>query len=134
MVQLSPRGNHEVGVPEVEFAAIASGHDSAGLPDQEDAGGDIPGMDVSGPEGIERAAGNVSQIECRGAGTANRLADLHDLDEVEQVGRIALDAGRQAHGDEAEETLIVLLTFSRFPLHQAPWPAAAEKHSSRRGS
>ena len=74
---------------------------SAGFANQQDSGGDIPGMNMGGPEGIERAARDVSQIECRGAGTTNRLTHLHDFDEVEQVGRIALDACRQAHGDES---------------------------------
>src|SRR5260370_24248418 len=47
---------------------IEGGHEPAGLADQHDAGGDVPGSQGKLPEGIEVPRGDVGEVERRRAG------------------------------------------------------------------
>lgn len=78
---LAGRGD-KMWLPEIEFAAVASGHNTARLAHQKHAGGDVPRLNVSGPEGVERAASDIRQVERGRPGSAYALANLRGRDEV----------------------------------------------------
>jgi hypothetical protein len=96
-------GGDEVAVAEVPGAAVDAGEGAAGLADQEGAGGDVPGLEVILPVGVEAARGEVGEVEGGRAGAAD-AADLGDdaveLEEV--VGRAGGAGVGEAGGDEGE--------------------------------
>ena len=96
-------GGHEVTVAEVPGAAVDAREGAAGLADEEGAGGDVPGLEVILPVGVEAAGGEAGEVEGGGAGSAD-AADLgDDAVELEEVvgggGRAGVG---EAGGDEGE--------------------------------
>jgi hypothetical protein len=53
----------DCGLVEVEGLSGAAGHPTAGLADQQRAGGDVPRMRLPLPVGVEAAGGDVCQGE-----------------------------------------------------------------------
>ena len=96
-------GGDEVAVAEVPGCAVDAGEEAAGFVDEEGAGGDVPGLEVILPVGVEAASGEVGEVEGGGAGAAD-AADLGDdaIELGEVVGRGGRAGVGEAGGDEGE--------------------------------
>src|SRR6476646_10367346 len=65
--------------------AAEVGDDTAGLADDEQPCGDVPGREVELPERLEAAACYIAEVERRGAGAAQSRGALHDARHDGQV-------------------------------------------------
>ena len=65
-------------LPVVEHLVLAVGvaDEAAGLAQDDDAGGEVPGAQVALPEAVEAAGGDPGEVERGGAGAADAGRDL----------------------------------------------------------
>src|SRR3984957_1331347 len=75
---------------------------TAGLPDHQRAGGRVPGLESHFPEAVDAAAGNISQIQCRGTRPANPGGHLRQHAEHGEVvvGVVIVFAVRKSGGQQ----------------------------------
>ena len=63
-----PVVGQDVRAAQVERRAVHIGATASGFADQQNARGDVPGIQAELPEHIQPSAGDISQIERRGSG------------------------------------------------------------------
>ena len=87
---------------EVVFAAVEAAEDTAGLADDQAAGGDVPGLEAGFPEGIETSRGDIAQVDRGGARTPDAGGAAEHLVQHREVGThlLAGAAEREAGTDE----------------------------------
>ena len=80
-------------------AAVGVGDPAAGLGDQQQARGDVPGVEVALPVAVEAAGGDPGEVQRRGAEAADAGHPLADLVQLLQEGRVlAVAQERDAGG------------------------------------
>src|SRR4051812_13430019 len=79
-----------------EFSAGEVRDDTAGLGDDERAGGDVPRLELQLPEAVEAPGGDVAEVEGGGAGAADALRAARHAAEIFQivVGVLAVVVGK----------------------------------------
>ena len=77
----------------------------ARLLDDQDAGGDVPGVELQLPEAVEAARGHVAEVERRAAVAAHRARALHEGAEVVEVvvGAVVHVVGEAGRDQRAAE-------------------------------
>ena len=93
-------GGHEQRTRERKRSAIDMPHNPARFLNEENSGGDVPRLDRGGVVGIEPSGCDIGEVQSGGSKPANRLRPHQDFEEAVNFERIAVDARRQADGDE----------------------------------
>src|SRR6266567_3613466 len=75
-----------------EFVAapVEIGDEAAGLADDEDAGGDVPGVEAVLPETVEAARGHPGEVERGRAAAADACCLAHDPLQLREIAFAAL--------------------------------------------
>ena len=69
----------DLNYAQAERDGVEVGDHAAGLAHQEHAGGHVPRLEIEFPEGVEAAAGDVAEVEGRGAVAADAVREQREL-------------------------------------------------------